>query len=420
MLGEGYVVQDWGDQNRSLFDALWLEKMAISLTIFLIVMVAALNIVASLILLVMEKHRDIAILKTMGASARSVTAVFMTQGLIIGIIGTIGGRGGGIRDRRRVESLPDHPHSWRRVSDYVRAVQILPFDFAMVIAAAVLICFVATIYPSRQAARLDPGAGAAIRITWSRRHEGHEDTKIFWPKPSWSSCLRASCNDDVRFSKRAGSSNATRSVETTLNVLRDLDLTVEAGEMVAIMGASGVGKSTLLHILGGLDRANQGDVTVAATNLTSLPDADVVAFRNRHVGFVFQFHHLLPEFSAVENVEMPMRIARIPVAEARPRAEELLQRVGLAERTSHRPGMLSGGEQQRVAVARALIMRPALLLADEPTGDLDEKTAESLHRLLRDMHGAYGLTSVIATHNPRLAEACDRVLRLEGGRLTTA
>jgi lipoprotein-releasing system ATP-binding protein len=206
----------------------------------------------------------------------------------------------------------------------------------------------------------------------------------------------------------------------TLNVLRDLDLTVEAGEMVAIMGASGVGKSTLLHVLGGLDRASQGEVTVASTNLTALPDAEVVAFRNRHVGFVFQFHHLLPEFSAVENVEMPMRIARVRVAEARPRAEELLQRVGLGERTAHRPGMLSGGEQQRVAVARALIMRPALLLADEPTGDLDEQTAESLHQLLREMHAAYGLTSVIATHNPRLAEGCDRVLRLEGGRLTRA
>src|SRR5215831_20669889 len=206
----------------------------------------------------------------------------------------------------------------------------------------------------------------------------------------------------------------------TLNVLRDLDLTVEAGEMVAIMGASGVGKSTLLHVLGGLDRVSQGVVTVATTNLTTLPDAEVVAFRNRNVGFVFQFHHLLPEFSAVENVEMPMRIARIPVAEARPRAEELLNRVGLAERTAHRPGMLSGGEQQRVAVARALVMRPALLLADEPTGDLDEQTAESLHGLLRDMHAAYGLTSVIATHNPRLAEACDRVLRLHDGRLVPA
>jgi lipoprotein-releasing system ATP-binding protein len=207
---------------------------------------------------------------------------------------------------------------------------------------------------------------------------------------------------------------------TTLTVLRDLDLTVEAGEMVAIMGASGVGKSTLLHILGGLDRADEGSVTVADKNLTTLSDAEIVAFRNRHVGFVFQFHHLLPEFSAVENVEMPMRIARVPIVDARPRAQELLQRVGLAERMTHRPGMLSGGEQQRVAVARALVMRPAVLLADEPTGDLDEHTAESLHALLRDMHAAYGLTSVIATHNPRLAAACDRVLRLEAGRLVFA
>ena len=206
----------------------------------------------------------------------------------------------------------------------------------------------------------------------------------------------------------------------TLNVLRELDLAVEAGQMVAIIGASGVGKSTLLHILGGLDRAEQGSVSVADTSLTTLSDAEIVAFRNRHVGFVFQFHHLLPEFSAVENVEMPLRIARIPVADARPRAAELLQRVGLGERTAHRPGMLSGGEQQRVAVARALVMRPSILLADEPTGDLDEQTARSLHALLREMHAAYGLTSVIATHNPRLAEACDRVLRLENGRLTPA
>jgi lipoprotein-releasing system ATP-binding protein len=135
------------------------------------------------------------------------------------------------------------------------------------------------------------------------------------------------------------------------------------------------------------------------------------------VGFVFQFHHLLPEFSAIENAEMPLRIARAPAGEARPRAQALLQRVGLAERLTHRPGTLSGGEQQRVAVARALVMKPSVLLADEPTGDLDETTADSLHALLREMHGAYGLTSVIATHNPRLAAACDRVLRLEGGRL---
>jgi lipoprotein-releasing system ATP-binding protein len=208
--------------------------------------------------------------------------------------------------------------------------------------------------------------------------------------------------------------------ETILTVLDDLELRVEAGEMVAIVGASGVGKSTLLHILGGLDRANTGRVSVAGVELTSLADAEIVHFRNRQVGFVFQFHHLLPEFTALENAEMPMRIARMSIAETRQRATELLGRVGLAERLTHRPGMLSGGEQQRVAVARALVMRPAVLLADEPTGDLDERTADSLHVLLREMHATYGLTSVIATHNPRLAAACDRVLRLEGGQLLAA
>ena len=207
---------------------------------------------------------------------------------------------------------------------------------------------------------------------------------------------------------------------STLTILKELNLQVTSGEMVAIIGASGVGKSTLLHVLGGLDRADQGSVTIGDVNVTAMSDADRVAFRNKRVGFVFQFHHLLPEFSALENAEMPMRIARMPIAEARPRAEELLRRVGLGERLMHRPGMLSGGEQQRVAVARALMMKPDVLFADEPTGNLDERTADSLHELLREMHAAYGLTSIIATHNPRLASACDRVLRLESGRLQDA
>ena len=160
-------------------------------------------------------------------------------------------------------------------------------------------------------------------------------------------------------------------------------------------------------------------IAINGTDLTHLADGERVAFRNRHVGFVFQFHHLLPEFTAVENAEMPMRIARLDVSDARQRASELLRRVGLGERLTHRPGMLSGGEQQRVAVARALIMRPSVLLADEPTGDLDEATADALHQLLRDMHREFGLTAIIATHNPRLAAQCDRTLRLEGRRLTS-
>ncbi|NOT24686.1 MAG: ABC transporter ATP-binding protein [Acidobacteria bacterium] len=205
-----------------------------------------------------------------------------------------------------------------------------------------------------------------------------------------------------------------------IHILRDLHLEVAAGEMVAIVGASGVGKSTLLHLLGALDRCDSGTVRVSDSELTSMSDAAVVEFRNRHVGFVFQFHHLMPEFDAAENVEMPMRVARVPRQESRRRATELLSRVGLAERLSHRPGMLSGGEQQRVAVARALVMQPLLLLADEPTGDLDENTGDALHHLLREMHAEHGLTSVIATHNPRLAAACDRVLRLERGSLHPA
>jgi lipoprotein-releasing system ATP-binding protein len=207
---------------------------------------------------------------------------------------------------------------------------------------------------------------------------------------------------------------------TRLPVLRGLSLSVEAGEMVAVVGASGVGKSTLLHLLGGLDHADAGEIRMGDVALHALRDDEIVAFRNRHVGFVFQFHHLLPEFDAVENAEMPLRIARLPLGEARGRATQLLERVGLGGRLAHRPAMMSGGEQQRVAIARALVTRPSLLLADEPTGDLDEQTADALHLLIREMHGERGLTSVIATHNPRLAGVCDRVLRLAEGVLAPA
>lgn len=202
-----------------------------------------------------------------------------------------------------------------------------------------------------------------------------------------------------------------------LEVLRGLNLSIAKGEMLAIVGASGVGKSTLLHAIGGLDALDGGTVRIGDASIDQMDDEARVKFRNRHVGFVFQFHHLLPEFTAIENVAMPLFIAGEPVRDAKGRAEELLGRVGLRDRLEHRPGALSGGEQQRVAVARALVCRPSVLLADEPTGNLDEGTGADLQGLLRDMHREHALTSIIVTHNPTLAAACDRIIRLEGGRL---
>ena len=187
--------------------------------------------------------------------------------------------------------------------------------------------------------------------------------------------------------------------------------------MVAIVGASGVGKSTLLHVLGGLDRADHGTVRLGDTELTALPDAGVVAFRNRRVGFVFQFHHLLPEFTALENAEMPMRIARLPIALARSRAEALLRRVGLGERLAHRPGMLSGGEQQRVAVARAIVGDPSVVLADEPTAALDSENGQAVMTVLAELAKDPSRAMFIVTHDPRIMPFADRILRIEDGRI---
>ncbi len=222
----------------------------------------------------------------------------------------------------------------------------------------------------------------------------------------------------MAFIEVAGLVKSYASPSGQLTVLRDLDLSVERGEMLAITGASGVGKSTLLHVLGGLDAFEAGRVRVGEARIEAMSDDERVEFRNRKVGFVFQFHHLLPEFSAIENVEMPLFLAGVPAGERRHRSKQLLERVGLSARLEHRPGALSGGEQQRVAVARALVGRPEVLLADEPTGNLDETTARDLHELLRSIHQEDQLTSIVVTHNPLLAAGCDRTLRLEGGKVS--
>jgi lipoprotein-releasing system ATP-binding protein len=211
-----------------------------------------------------------------------------------------------------------------------------------------------------------------------------------------------------------------RSPAGYLPVLQGLSLEVAQGEMLAVVGASGAGKSTLLHVLGTLDRPESGSLTVAGQEALALPEAGLCAFRNKTLGFVFQFHHLLPEFTALENVMMPSLIAREPEAEARRRALALLGELGLAERAQHRPGALSGGEQQRVAVARALVRSPRALLADEPTGNLDRETGERLHALIRRLNRERGISVVLVTHNDALAAACDRRLRLLEGRLHAA
>ena len=199
-----------------------------------------------------------------------------------------------------------------------------------------------------------------------------------------------------------------------LEVLKGVGLEVHAGELVAVMGASGVGKSTLLHLLGTLDRPTSGELRIADTDVLNLNDQALSRFRNRHIGFVFQYHHLLPEFTALENALLPGLVAGTDLREA---AAGLLESVGLADRMHHRPGELSGGECQRVAMARALVTRPSVVLADEPSGNLDEATSESLHELLADLARASGLAFVVMTHDRKLAQSMDRMGHIEAGML---
>ncbi len=202
-----------------------------------------------------------------------------------------------------------------------------------------------------------------------------------------------------------------------VELFRDVDLTISRGEMVAVVGASGVGKSTLLHILGTLDRPTAGKVLFGGNDVFLWSEDQLAAFRNRHIGFVFQFHYLLPEFTALENVMMPGLIAGLTRKNLRERAEDLLDKLQLSHRRFHRPAELSGGEQQRVAIARALVLGPSLLLADEPTGNLDTKTARRFHDLLVALNQELGITMVVVTHNQELAAIMHRTLQLSDGQL---
>ncbi len=202
-----------------------------------------------------------------------------------------------------------------------------------------------------------------------------------------------------------------------IDVLQGVDLAIQEGEMLSLTGSSGVGKSTFLHVLGTLDAPTSGTIHFEGRDVTSMDDAELARFRNRSIGFVFQFHYLLPEFTALENVMMPALIQRLTTTDAHNRAKELLDAVGLEDRADHKPGELSGGEQQRVALARALVLRPRLLLADEPTGNLDPTTGEGIHQVIKDLNRRLGIAAVLVTHNQNLAESLPRRLRLADGHL---
>jgi lipoprotein-releasing system ATP-binding protein len=208
--------------------------------------------------------------------------------------------------------------------------------------------------------------------------------------------------------------------DQVLHILSDLSLSVDRGEMVGITGVSGSGKSTLLHLIGGMDRPDRGSIRILERELSGLNPLQLSQFRNQTIGFIFQFHHLLPEFTALENVMMPLLLRGASPAEAMAPAKALLRDVELENRAHHRPGQLSGGEQQRVALARALVGKPLLLLADEPTGNVDPQTGQTIAYLFQAMHAKHGLTSVIVTHNDKLAQICSQVYRLENGKLQQA
>ncbi len=204
-----------------------------------------------------------------------------------------------------------------------------------------------------------------------------------------------------------------------LEVLKGVNLSVEKGEIVAIVGKSGAGKTTLLQIIGTLDTPDSGSVIIDGTDVSQLTERQLAEFRNRHIGFIFQFHQLLPEFSALENVMMPALIARMDEAEARRRATQLLTDLGLKDRLAHRPNQLSGGEKQRVAAARAMMMQPSVILADEPSGSLDEQNKQELNKLLLEMRDRYGQTIIIVTHDSDMARISDRVIEMRDGTVTT-
>ena len=397
-LGGQARIVDWQQANSSLFNAVEIERNVMFLILTLIIVVAAFNIISSMIMMVKDKGRDIAILRTMGASRGMILRIFMLSGASIGVVGTAAGFGLGLVITKNHRSDPAVPAIYAACRPVLgRDLFLHPDPGAD--------------RPGRGRNRRDHGAGLVVsRHPLSVLARGPARSgrgaalRVRPPMPAPVLDLRG-----VRRMFKTGGAE--------IAVLNGIDLVLAPGEVVALVGPSGAGKSTLLHIAGLLERPDGGAVLIGGRDCAGLSDQERTLLRRSSLGFVYQFHHLLPEFSALENVMLPQMIAGVPRSRARLQAAALLAGVGLAPRVGHRPGQLSGGEQQRVAIVRALANDPKILLADEPTGNLDHATGDSVLDTLLGLVRQTGLAALIATHNLDLARRLDRIVALQDGRL---
>lgn len=354
------------------------------LLLSLIVAVAAFNIITSLGLMVMEKQGEVAILQTQGLTPRQIMMVFMVQGASAGIIGAILGAALGALLASQLNNLM--PIIGVLLDGAALPVAIEPLQVIVIALVAMAIALLSTLYPS------------LVRCRHSTRWRLYVMNKIL-----------LQCDNLCKRYQEG-------SVQT--DVLHNVSFSVGEGEMMAIVGSSGSGKSTLLHLLGGLDTPTSGDVIFNGQPMSKLSSAAKAELRNQKLGFIYQFHHLLPDFTALENVAMPLLIGKKKPAEINSRALEMLKAVGLEHRANHRPSELSGGERQRVAIARALVNNPRLVLADEPTGNLDARNADSIFQLLGELNRLQGTAFLVVTHDLQLAKRMSRQLEMRDGRLT--